>query len=86
MDAIQQFATQSLTRLGFLSFSRASSFSLFRNWRPLFTFQHGRLRHRFQSYLCRYFRDRDATLAAIAFELIGIDDVSWGYCLLNACL
>ena len=82
MDAIQQFANQLTdeTRI-LIVFTSLLVFIVLENWRPLFTFEYRRLRHiGFNLIFVVTSGIVTLTLAAIAFELIGIDDVSWGYC------
>ena len=82
MDAIQQFANQLTdeTRI-LIVFASLLVFIVLENWRPLFTFEYRRLRHiGFNLIFVVTSGIVTLTLAAIAFELIGIDDVSWGYC------
>ena len=87
MDAMQQFATQLTdeTRI-LIVFASLLIFIVLENWRPLFTFEHDRLRHiGFNLIFVVTSGIVTLTLAAIAFELIGIDEVSWGLLpLLNA--
>ena len=87
MNAIQQFANQLTdeTRI-LIVFASLLVFIVLENWRPLFTFEYRRLRHiSFNLIFVVTSGIVTLTLAAIAFELIGIDDVSWGLLpLLNA--